>query len=278
MKKNPLAEKLLGRQAKYPLAESIPVMERWFKEPTGRSMLCNQQAVVDDFLQTLFGYHLLQLSVSRDVNLVDASRIRHKFRLSPLSGASVGAVCEEEQLPLEQDCIDLAVVHHLLDYSQNPHQTLRELSRVVIPSGHVLIIGFNPVSLLGVYAASKRLSKSRVWQNHPVTVRRLVDWLTLMDFSVQKVHYGFYMPPVKWMNKSRLCRGLNRRLTQSQWPTGGFYAVLAKKEVAPLTPRRMKWQKVSSIIPQLEPSLYQHPQNGVKTKSGRASVNSKSGS
>src|SRR5690606_13995139 len=105
-------------------------------------------------LQDLFGYHLLQLSMSPQLDLSDSSRISHRFSLNPLPGSSnakLAALADFSQLPLAEESIDVALLHHVLDFSESPHQLLRETARVLIGRGHLVILGFNPLSLFGSY-------------------------------------------------------------------------------------------------------------------------------
>ena len=43
------------------------------------------------------------------------------------------------------------VLPHVLEFEANPHQVLRESERVLIGEGHVVILGFNPWSLWGLW-------------------------------------------------------------------------------------------------------------------------------
>src|SRR5690606_10094438 len=98
-------------------------------------------------LQDLFGYHLLQISIDPTLDLTRGSRISHRFSLTPQAkpqGALSPLVSEYHSLPFSSEALDLVLLHHLLDYSQTPHQLLREVSRVLIPRGHLVIVGFNP--------------------------------------------------------------------------------------------------------------------------------------
>ena len=52
-------------------------------------------------------------------------------------------------LPLTDDSIDVMLIHHLLDFSDSIQEILHEVSRVVMPMGHVVLMGFNPVSMWG---------------------------------------------------------------------------------------------------------------------------------
>lgn len=261
MKKNQLAKKLLRPRAVYPLAEMMPDIEQWFQTGAGKLMLQQQKKLLDELLPTVFGYHLMQMSVTRHSCLYDNSKIRHCFSMGPLPGGDVAGLCNE-QLALENESIDVAILHHMMEYSQQPHLLLREASRVIVPSGQLVIISFNPYSLMGLWSIAHRLRGWGVWQNHLLSIRRLADWLTFMDFTVQSVQYGYYQPPLNGLSSFR---AVEERLNHWQLPFGGFYMLVAKKEISRLTPvktRRIMPSK--SIIPVMEPSLYRK-KSGKKT-------------
>jgi ubiquinone/menaquinone biosynthesis C-methylase UbiE len=50
------------------------------------------------------------------------------------------------------------VLPHTLEFSADPHHVLREVERVLVPEGRVVISGFNPASLWGL-----RQGRSRFW-------------------------------------------------------------------------------------------------------------------
>ncbi len=54
------------------------------------------------------------------------------------------------------DSIDLVFLPHTLEFSADPHQVLRETERVLIPEGRVIILGFNPLSSLGLWRLFRR--------------------------------------------------------------------------------------------------------------------------
>lgn len=258
MKKKELAKKLIRKKAVNPLPEMIPVIEQWFTSDMGKALLKQQQSQLDEILPTLFGYHLMQMSVCRENTLCNSSAIRHQFSLGPLAGKSIVGVTDEEQLPIETESVDVAMLHHVMEYTQHPHQLLREVSRVVMPSGHIVIVGFNPVSFIGLHSIFGRVKRSGIWQNHLLSVQRLADWLTLMDFQVQSVQYGFYKPLINLPFGNKLFSRYDQLMTRFQLPLGGFYVMVAKKEVSRLTPIKPRWrsQRSKSFIPIMEPSMY----------------------
>ena len=96
-------------------------------------------------------------------------------------------------LPFLQDTLDLIVLPHTLDLSHDPHQVLREAQRVLIPEGHIVLIAFNPMSMMGLCKLALMGSKRIPWASHFYTARRLKDWLALLDFTVLTTAH----PPVR---------------------------------------------------------------------------------
>lgn len=260
MKKTSLARKLKRGDSLKPLADSMPLLENWFQGVAGARLLQQEQTLMQDVLATLFGYHLMQLSTCRDVCLCQHSKIRHRFAAGPVAGGNIGTVCDE-QLPLEAESIDVAILHHVMEYSQQPHLLLREVSRVVVPSGYVVIVGFNPLGAMGVLSLKDRLRRRGLWQNQLFGIRRLADWLTFMDFTVQSVQYGYYQLPSGGPMTQSLA-SLEQMLNRWQLPFGGFFMVVARKDVSRLTPVKSRRRlQARSLLPLMEPSYYGRKSN-----------------
>jgi ubiquinone/menaquinone biosynthesis C-methylase UbiE len=62
-------------------------------------------------------------------------------------------------LPLASDSIDLAVFHQVLHFADDPGRALREVARVIRPSGRILVVDFAPHTLefLREHHAHRRL-------------------------------------------------------------------------------------------------------------------------
>lgn len=259
MLKNRRVNKLLFKKAAFPMVDMMPLLKEWFDTSPGIELLKQEQQCLDEHLPFLFGYHLLQFGVQDHVPLFTSSKVGHKFIVSPRAGNQVGAIVDEDLIPFTTESLDVVLLHHLLEYSQQPHQVLNEMARTVVPSGHIIIVGMNPYSFIGIWSLLGRFRGKTVWNNRLLAMPRVVDWLTLLGFRLQSVHYGYYKPPlVKRCMKP--CTLMERLLRFCQLPLGGFYIVIAKKEVSTITPIKTKrFRNAQSIIPIMEPSLYTPP-------------------
>lgn len=227
-----------------------PGLEAWFRTPLGRALLGVEHAIFADKLPYLFGYHLLRLSAVDDPEATASSMIGHRFSLAPGTGGEVmpGALAELDELPLEDDSMDIVLLQHVLEFSERPHAILREANRVLVPNGRLLIAGVNPLSLVGLRTLIAGWRNPAVWRSQHLGVVRLMDWLSLLDLRIVDVRFGFYRLPVnseRWIEGRQNARKQTRRLSL---PIGGIYVVDACKTVAALTPLRPQWKSARGGI------------------------------
>ena len=149
------------------------------------------------------------------------------------SGPQVVVVHEPTEMPFASQSLDLIVLPHVLEFSIEPHQVLREVERVLIPEGRLIICGFNPASLWGVRQITGRLSGAPFLplEGEFISVPRLKDWLKLLNLEVDDGHFGCYAPPCRtdaWLQRF----GFFEKAGAQWWPyLGAVYMVQAVKRV-----------------------------------------------
>ncbi len=231
-----------------------PALASWLNTHYGQLLLKEEKTYLDAALSDVFGYHLLELSISDDAHLSDASRIRHRFSLSPdfapsYQGKPLGAQAEIDNLPLASESVDVVILHHTLEFSQRPHLMLREVSRVLMPRGRVIVVGFNPSSLFGLFKAVARFTSCRPqWRHQNLGKRRVLDWLRLLDFEALQQSQGFYRPPLTHPKVLRYLAWLEIIGQKLHLPGGSFYFIVARKDVAAMTPLKPNWQTFGPMV------------------------------
>lgn len=221
--------------------------KNWFTTEQGVSLSGYEHDYVDTVLPDLFGYHIVQIGTLSPKHYLQSSRIGNKV-VCQLVGEDDNAVNAdligtEEDLPFLADSVDVAVIPHVLEFAGKPHKFLREIERILIGDGHVLILGFNPWSLWGVWRLLLAWRDKPPWNGHFYSLSRLKDWLYLLDFEVVHTEKFIFRPP---MGNNRFMRRIIflEKLGKYCWPYfGSVYMILAKKRVVPLTPIKMRWQK-----------------------------------
>ena len=228
-------------------------LSKWFKSPLGEVVFAMENDQLKDILPRLFGYHILQFGYYAELNYLTSSRVSNKTILF-LEDAEIQKSVKTavrttaEELPIEMESVDVVLMPHILEYSNDTHRLLREMERILICEGYAIIIGINPFSLWGLYHLFFCWWNKMPWGGRLISVSRMKDWLSLLDFEVEKVKYFFFSPPVSSVKLLKKFLPLER-LGQYCYPIfGGLYVVVAKKRAAPLSPIKMKWQKKRNII------------------------------
>lgn len=155
-----------------------------------------------------------------------------------IQGGKVAFFTEFEALPFAENSLDLLILPHSLELSPDPHATLREAERVLMPEGKLIICGFNPLSLWGFKQKRshlyQRLNFGELYlpeAGEMITYRRMRDWLRLLNFEVEPGHFGCYRPAVRSAGMLDRFAWLDK-LGGRYWPIfGAVYFVVAVKRV-----------------------------------------------
>ena len=229
-------------------------IEEWYQSPLGEKTFSAEKLSVNEIISRLFGYHILQIGLENQ-NLIDESPAGHKIIFSSAWYPGVRkAVTDCERLPLASDSIDAIVLYHALDFTDDSHELLREVTRVLRPGGQMLIIGFNPVSIWGMWRLFKR-KKSLPWKGRFLSIRRLSDWLRLLNLHIDSINTCVHFLPFninRVLNYAEIMENFGRRLKS---PFGGSYSIRCVKQVVPITPivtRRRSIRSTASAFPVTE--------------------------
>lgn len=220
-------------------------LSEWFATEQGGYVLAHEQAYYDRTVNGIFGYNAMQLGLPEHDFMLN-SRIPLRFSGSDQSGALV-RMCPDE-LPIACGSLDLVVLPHVMEFSRQPHAILREVERVLMPEGSLLISGFNPHSLWGLHRTLVR-RRGYPWCGHFIALSRLKDWLALLGFEVASVCFSAYAPPFqRWMGRGAFLEAAGNRW----WPaSGGVYYLHAIKRVPGMRLLKPSWNKtlVKTLIP-----------------------------
>ena len=229
------------------MSDGIIGLARWLETPSGRYLLDWEQRYLDQAVSDLFGFHALQLGLNQ-IDALRANRMPHRWIATESAGgsetqafATVSLHCSFDALPFDSQSLDLVVLPHGLEVTNDPHLALREVERVLVPEGRVVIVGFNPASLWGLRQRLGSLRRRVLprtagplfmpTEGEFFGYRRLRDWLRLLSFEVEAGRFGCYLPPLvsqKWLSRFAWME----RVGERWWPVfGAVYCVVAVKRV-----------------------------------------------
>lgn len=218
-------------------------MGKWMETPLGQALLEIEQQLLEPVLARTFGYHILQLG-SSNRSMLDESPIGHKILFTPaLSPESKTPVASNEALPLSSESVDAVLIHHALDFTPDSYRLLREATRVVMPGGRILIMGFNPLSTWGVRKLF-HWRKQLPWSARFISSTRVTDWLKLLDFKIDKVSHGGFLLPINHAKIVGSGERLNAIGNFTIPQMGAVYFIVACKQVMPVTPIMPRWPRI----------------------------------
>lgn len=228
---------------------SIPGRDAWFASAQGRYVLDWEQAELDAAVADVFGYYALQIGAPGP-DFLRTNRI--PLRCTAGDGGRVDVLCAPEALPFATQSIDLVVLPHVLEFADDPHQILREVERVLIPEGQVIVVGFNPYSLWGLKRCRRRQG-AFPWNGSYLSLPRLRDWLKLLGFDAERPRFGCYAPPCEQVHWLRRWRFLERAGARWWQFSGGIYILRAIKRTHAMRLIAPTWRRRSLRAKALRP-------------------------
>ncbi len=221
----------------------------WYQSPLGQYLVEQLKISLSPVLSTSFGYYALQLGCENLApDILQGSRVKHVFSLGQTSD-SVNAQAVHAELPIATDSTDLVVLMHALSQTQHPHAILREVNRVLIPDGKLIIIDFNPVSLWGLRHLVQGWLDDAPWAGHYYTSGRLHDWASLLGFEqLHDFKCGHVLPfnYQKLINNSRILSKFSERWLRF---SGALNILVFEKNTIPLTPVKNGWVRHKILPP-----------------------------
>jgi SAM-dependent methyltransferase len=223
----------------------------WFATPLGQYVTSAEQPIFDREVADVFGFNAFQIGLPEH-DFLRANRM--PFRCVTATSGKLSFASDARALPIRSGVADLIILPHALEFSENPHQVLREVQRVLMPEGHVMLSGFNPWSLWGARRLMT-LAPAYPWRGQFVSLARIRDWMALLGFEVATGRMGCYVPPLisdKWRGRFDFMDKAGDRW----WPfAGGIYFLHGIKRVQGMRLITPKWKTASSrerlaVLPQ----------------------------
>ena len=253
----------------------------WFRTPPGEYLLAWERERFDQAVADMFGYHALQLGLP-ELDALRNNRMPHQWLALtgddgaspdgaelPVPGLPAGAgaaagsprvalLTDPAALPFPANSLDLVVLPHTLELSRDPHATLREVERVLVPEGRVVISGLNPASLWGLRQSRahfyRRMGYGQLFLPEAgefIGYWWLRDWLRLLSFEVESGQFGCYRPAVSSLRSLERFAWMDP-VGERSWPIfGALYFLVAVKRVRGMRLLEPAWkaQKATANAP-----------------------------
>ena len=222
----------------------------WLQTPLARSLLEQEQRVVEEALDGIFGEHCLQLGLWGDHDsFLGYARTQRRNCLAEDAAQvnGVGIVGKLHKLPIASESVDAVLLPHTLEFSSRPHAILREVHRILRSDGHLIVLGFKPGGFWGV----RRLLPGAAMPpgtDQLISDRRLRDWLNLLDLRIHGVTRYFFRWPLPGNGGPSSQLWENRG--QRWWPElAACYMLSAQKRTYTLTSvKKAPWRARPKVV------------------------------
>lgn len=229
-----------------------PALHDWLGSAQGRSLVTAEAELLGEVLDDVFGWELLQIGTWGPARaLLSTCRTR---RQTVACGApaqpGVDLLARLPQLPIASDTVDNVLLPHTLEFEADPQAVIREVDRVLVGEGQLIVLGFRPFSLWGLRSKASQ-------GDFPPGIKRLLsegrvrDWLALLGYEiVLSRHYLFRSP---WRSPSTRDDATGRLLHRgllNPFPPGA-YVIKARKRLytmTPIKPRRERPAVIGQLV------------------------------
>jgi SAM-dependent methyltransferase len=234
------------------ISDRNAALSAWWQEPLGRALLAAESELLGEALEDVFGWELLQVGAwGNSRELLACSRTRHQTIVAtPGFHSAADIVGRPSQLPVTSDSIDAVLLPHTLEFAADPYAIVREVDRVLVGEGNLIVLGFRPWSLWGLRAGGSRTG-------FPPTLRRVLperrvrDWLVLLGYEVvASQRYLFCGPWGSGLASGEPTARILRRGLMHPLP-GSAYLLKARKRVYSMTPIRPRFRQKPAVVPGL---------------------------
>ncbi|NHB95899.1 class I SAM-dependent methyltransferase [Photorhabdus stackebrandtii] len=209
--------------------QNISPPASWSDLPWGEYYRAALEHQLQPWWQKIFGFHMLKVgNLSAEINSKECP-IFNQINVGK-EGKNMQVISDPYHLPFEEKSVDACLLSHVLAYSADPHRLLREVDRVMIDDGWLIISGFNSLSLLGLGKLVPGLWWHQPYCSRMFSLMRQLDWLSLLNYEVM---YRGNFQVLPWRNEAGF---FNRHL-----PVFGCVSlIIARKRTLPLTLNQIK--------------------------------------
>ncbi len=213
----------------------------WQDLPFGELLQAEIEAKLAPWWPRIFGYHFLKAgALSSQLNSLHCNIARH---FSVYDGSDANIQADPHHLPVQQSAIDAVLSCFLLEFESDPYQILREFDRVLISSGYIFIVGFNPISPAFIGKILPKYQTKLPWNGQFFMPSRVKDWLGLLGYKVladERLMYHSLLGQRGVSTPNQPSKPQQAPLWQksiANWlpSTGSVYLIVARKMTTPLT-------------------------------------------
>ncbi|OTA20352.1 SAM-dependent methyltransferase [Xenorhabdus beddingii] len=209
--------------------KKITPPDSWVELPWGEYYRVALERQLEPWWSKIFGFHLLKIgNLSAEIDS-RSCLVSHQVNVGS-QGKNMDVITDPHYLPFATKSVDACLLAHMLTYSVDPHWLLREVDRIMIDDGWLIISGFNPISVLGVRKVIAPICCRRPCRAQMFSLFRQLDWLRLLNYEIVH-HANFHVLP--WQSGKRFDHSAALMF-------GCLNVIIARKRTIPLSLNPMR--------------------------------------
>ena len=223
-------------------------LSRWEQIFTGEELKHIQNEIISRRLKLSYGHFLIKIGHLSSTLDTQSCLIKHQVNVASdlVTPSVIGLLAQYDELPLLSNSVDSVLMTHELEFANDPHQVLREVHRVLLPNGNLVLSVFNPISLFMLHKIWPFKIESPLWRVRMFSIARIKDWLDLLGFEIIEQDYCCYS---SLLTKQKSGNWMQTKLKKYLPKIGSVCIITAKKREWPLTPIRSKIKFKPSFQP-----------------------------
>lgn len=220
-------------------------LNHWYRHPANQPLLEMQAQVLATAMKEVFGLYLVQLGAPWPCNLLTETKVNLQVlceRMPVRMEGMASVVADLDYLPFGREAVDVFVLPHTLEVVEDPYHLLRQVDRMLVLDGHVVIVGMNPWNWKNQRQRLLGSARQVFRQAHLIRMHRLIDWLNLLGYEIRFAQHTALNMGTGWGER------LEYVLEKAGVHPGRFYFIVAQKRSVPLTPVGLNW-KLANWLP-----------------------------
>lgn len=214
--------------------ELLRQLNGWWSSTLGQLVIQVEAEKLVKVFPQVFGYHILLLGIVAQFKMIEYSVIPYQSVINPFTSDNAAAktiTSKWECLPFANNSVDVVVLPHTLDFSENPMAIIQEACRVLIPEGRLLIFGLNPYSLWRLTSSLSRGKKRMPWCCDFKSAGSIKRELTRLECQIIGQDYFLFQPPMQNIARMEKLGFLNKISRFGLRGLSGIYFIEAQKKV-----------------------------------------------
>ncbi|THB70194.1 MAG: class I SAM-dependent methyltransferase [Gammaproteobacteria bacterium] len=215
----------------------------WSQTNLGRYIIDQESEQINQEINRVPGVNILQLGAMRGTKWLNLNRRCNCYVLDTPQHCNNDCALfgKFESLPFQAESMDVVILRHTLEATQNPQEVLHEAERILSPDGYIVISGFNPYSLFGVLRFAEKYTTYGPWEGNSISIGRIKDWFAVLglDLTVERrVKLSHKVIKKEYGDHFEFLGDL---ADYSLSVRSGVYVLMARKRTIPLTLQKSKW-------------------------------------